>query len=209
MIKLYGYPQTRSTRAAWALEEAGAEYTIVPINLRAGEHKTAEYLRLNPFGKIPTLVDGDLVLTESAAICTYIAEKFPEAGLIPTESNARAQYFQWMFFAVSELEAHLWLVAKHNRILPEEARIPSLIPPSIAAFQDASNIMANHLNQHTYLAGNQFTAADIICVSVLNWAYAMRLELNPVLGEYRARICERPAFARARQREADSIGQQA
>jgi len=79
MIKLYGFPQTRSVRAAWALEEAGADYEYELVNLRAGEHKQATFLAINPFGKIPSLVDEGLVVTESAAICTYIAEKFPAA----------------------------------------------------------------------------------------------------------------------------------
>jgi len=205
MITLYGYPQTRSTRASWALEETGAEYTFKPINLRAGEHRSDEYLSLNPFGKVPTLIDDELVMYESAAICTYIAEKFPESRLIPTESQARAAYFQWLLFSVTELESHLWLAAKHSRILPEEKRIPAIIALETEAFQHASIILAGRLQHHQYLAGDQFTAADIMCVSVLNWAIAMKIALNPAVAEYRKRICDRPALARARQREADSI----
>ena len=79
MMKLYGYPQTRSTRVAWALEETGAEYEYGLINLKAGEHKQPAFLAINPFGKIPSLVDDGHVMSESSAICTYIAEKFPAA----------------------------------------------------------------------------------------------------------------------------------
>ncbi len=90
MMKLYGYPQTRSARVAWALEEANAEYEYELINLQAGEHKKPAFLAINPFGKIPTLFDNGQVISESAAICTYIAEKFPAAQLIPTDAQSRA-----------------------------------------------------------------------------------------------------------------------
>jgi glutathione S-transferase len=108
MIKLYGFPQTRSSRVAWALEEAGAEYEYELVNLRAGEHKQPGFLAINPFGKIPTLLDDGHAISESAAICTYIAEKFSAAKLIPIDIKARSEYFQWLFFVVSELEVHLW-----------------------------------------------------------------------------------------------------
>src|ERR1039457_1163771 len=95
MIRIYGFPNTRSTRATWALEEAQADYEFILVNLSKGEHKKPEFLKVNPGGKVPALVDGDLVLTESAAICTYIGEKFPASGLVPTQAVERAHYFQW------------------------------------------------------------------------------------------------------------------
>jgi glutathione S-transferase len=202
MIKLYGFPQTRSVRAAWALEEANADYEYVLVNLRTGEHKQAAFLAINPFGKIPSLVDDGLVVTESAAICTYIAEKFPAAKLIPTDAKGRAEYFQWLFFVVSELEVHLWTAAKHERFLPEDKRIPAIANTSFWEFEKAAAILSAHLKAQPYLAGDQFSAADIICVSVLHWAHHVKVALDDTLLNYMNRLSERPALAHAREREA-------
>ena len=201
MIKLYGYPQTRSVRVAWALEEAGAEYDYQLINLRNGDHKKPEFLAINPCGKIPSLVDGGQAISESAAICTYIAEKFPAAKLIPTEAKARAEYFQWLFFVVAELEVHLWTAAKHDRILPEDKKFPAVVSTSFWEFDKAAAILSAHLKGKTYLAGEQFTAADIVCVSVLHWAHHVKIKLDDTLLAYMNRLSERPALALARQRE--------
>jgi glutathione S-transferase len=202
MIKLYGYPQTRSSRAAWALEETCAEYEYELINLRAGEHKQAAFLAINPFGKIPTLVDDGHPISESAAICTYIAEKFPAAKLIPTDAKGRAEYFQWLFFVVLELEVHLWTAAKHDRFLPEDKRIPEIAITSYWEFEKAATVLSAHLKGRQYIANNQFSAADIICVSVLHWAHHVKVNLDETLLNYMNKHSERPALARARKREA-------
>jgi glutathione S-transferase len=206
MIKVYGYPATRSTRVTWALEEAGAKYEFIPVNLRAGEHKKLAFLSINPFGKVPALVEDNLILTESPAIGTYIAEKFPDANLIPpvSQPQARAQYFQWMFFSVSELETHLWTAAKHKNYLPEDKRVSAVVDTCIWEFEKASEILASHLQQQAFIAGENFTAADILCVAILNWAASEGIKLHDALAEYRLRISARPALARARKREADA-----
>ena len=204
MIKLYGFPQTRSVRAAWALEEAGADYEYTLVNLLKGEHKQAAFLTINPFGKIPSLVDDSIVISESAAICTHIAEKFPAAKLIPTDAKGRAEYFQWLFFVVSELEVHLWTAAKHDRFLPEDKRIPAIANTSFWEFEKAAAVLSTHLKGRQYIAGEQFSAADIICVSVLHWAHHVKITLDDTLLNYMNRLSERPALARARKREADA-----
>ncbi|MCC8988107.1 MAG: glutathione S-transferase, partial [Candidatus Contendobacter sp.] len=115
MFKVYGCPHTRSTRVVWALEEVGAEYEYQKVDLFAGEGRQPAYLALNPGGKVPALADGDLVLTESSAICTYIGDAFPASGLTPPfGSPERARYNQWCSFAVCELEQPLWTMAKHR-----------------------------------------------------------------------------------------------
>ena len=205
MIKLYGYPRTRSARAAWALEEAGAEYEYTAINLQAGEHKKPAFLKINPFGKIPALIDGDLILSESAAICTYIAEKFPAANLIPSTAQGRAEYFHWLFFVVSEVEAHLWTAAKHGRLLPEDKKVPAVIATCEWEFAKAATLLSQYLSQHAYLADNAFSAADIVCVSVLQWAHHAGFDLDDTLISYMNRLSERPALIKARKREADAI----
>lgn len=201
MMKLYGYPHTRSVRVAWALEEAGADYEYALINLQAKEHKKAAFLAVNPFGKIPTLVDDDQVICESAAICTHIAERFPESQLIPIDAKGRADYFQWLFFIVSELEVHLWTAAKHERFLPEDKKIPAIAHTSYWEFEKAAAILSAHLHNRQYLAGDTFSAADIICVSVLHWANHVNIPLDNTLLNYMNKLSERPALAQARKRE--------
>jgi len=201
MIKLYGYPQTRSARVAWALEEVGVEYEYSLVNIQLGEHKKPAFLAINPFGKIPTLVDGEQIISESAAICTYIAEKFPAAKLIPTEAKARAEYFQWLFFVVAELEVHLWTAAKHDRFLPEDKRIPAVAKTSYWEFEKAAAVLSAHLKNREHLLGDQFSTADIICVSVLQWAHHVKVPLDDILLNYMNKLSERPALARARKRE--------
>jgi glutathione S-transferase len=205
MMKLYGFPQTRSTRVAWALEEAGAEYEYGLIRLQAGEHKQPAFLAINPFGKIPTLVDDGLVISESAAICTYIAEKFPDAKLIPSEAKARIEFFQWLFFVVSELEVHLWTAAKHDRLLPEDKKVPAVVSTCFWEFEKAAAYLSTHLTGRQYIAGEHFSVADIICVSVLSWAHHVKVPLNDTLLNYMNTLSERPALARAKQREAESV----
>ncbi len=205
MIKLYGYPRTRSARVAWALEEASAEYEYIPINLQAGEHKKPAFLKINPFGKIPALIDDDLILSESAAICTYIAEKFPASKLIPKTPQGRAEYFHWLFFVVSELETHLWTAAKHDRILPEDKRVSAVIKTCEWEFAKAADLLSQHLSQHAYLANDEFSGADIVCVSILQWAHHAGFALDDTLMKYMNLLSERPAFIKARKREAEAI----
>lgn len=203
MIRIYGYPFTRSTRAVWALEEAGAEYDYTPIDLTKGEHRKPKFLKVNPGGKVPVLIDGDLVLTESAAICTYIGEKFPASGLVPTDTAERAHYFQWCFFAMSELETPLWTMAKYTRLFPEERRVPAVSETCLWEFQLAADVLAQHMEGREYAVGNQFTAADILLGGTLNWARANKIALNsPTLEAYADRLSARPTLVRAKEREA-------
>src|SRR5258708_12897549 len=95
-MKLYEFPPTRSIRARWTLQELGVPFESVIVNLMAGEHRKPEFLKLNPAGKLPVLVDGDLVLTESVAIVLYLAEKHPEKGFIPRDLAARARLYKWL-----------------------------------------------------------------------------------------------------------------
>lgn len=207
MIKVYGFPFTRSTRVVWALEEAGAEYDFSAIDLTKGEHRKPEFLKVNPGGKVPVLIDGDLVLTESAAICTYIGEKFPSSELVPVRSDDRAHYFQWCFFAMSELETPLWNMAKFSRLLPEEHRVPEAMDTCVWEFHRAARILAQHMEGREYAIGNQFTAADILLGSTLNWARKSNIALNSEsLDSYAERMSIRPALLRARESEAKATG---
>lgn len=205
---VYGHPYTRSTRVTWALEEAGIEYEYQLVDLKQGAHRQPAFLRVNPGGKVPVLVDGSLVLTESAAICTYIGEKYPLSGLVPLLSNLaeRAQYFQWCFFAMSELEAPLWAMAKHTRLLPGEYRVPTIANTCLWEFQRACHVLEQHIKGREYAVGESFTAADILLGGTLNWALKQDIALeSPTLQAYADRLNVRPALLKARAREAQAL----
>src|SRR3546814_17607781 len=114
MIKRYGTPPTRALRAMWLLNELDLAHEIIPVDLHAGEQLTPEFLALNPAAKLPVLVDGDMVISESAAIQLYLADKygdrFPGGGLIPATPEERGRMYHWLFFLLPHIEATLWRV---------------------------------------------------------------------------------------------------
>src|SRR6266436_1584450 len=124
MMRLYEFGPTRSIRARWTLQERGVEFEPITVNLVAGEHRRPEFLKINPAGKLPVLVDGDLVLTESVAIVLYLADKYPENGLLPADLTGRAQVNRWLLFAATELEQPLWRISRHTALYPEDKRLP-------------------------------------------------------------------------------------
>ena len=203
MFKVYGCPHTRSTRVVWALEEVGAEYEYQKVDLFAGEGRQPAYLALNPGGKVPALADGDLVLTESSAICTYIGDAFPASGLTPPfGSPERARYNQWCSFAVCELEQPLWTMAKHRFALPEKRRVPDVIETAIWEFSIAAKVLATGLGGREFLVAERFTAADILVAHTLAWAQFFELPLgHTVLEAYAERLLARPALVQAKARE--------
>ncbi|MFO1433073.1 MAG: glutathione S-transferase family protein [Candidatus Competibacteraceae bacterium] len=203
MLTVFGFPNTRSARAVWALEEAGADYDYIKVDLFKGEGRRPPYIDLNPGGKVPALRDGDFVLTESSAICTYIGDKFPESGLTPSVgTQERARYLQWCFFVIGELEQPLWTMAKHRFALPEKRRIPAVIDTAIWEFEVAAKVLATGLGDKQFIAGENFTAADIMAAQTLAWARVFELPLNyDSLETYADRMLSRPTVARARARE--------
>ncbi|PLX88481.1 MAG: glutathione S-transferase family protein [Desulfuromonas sp.] len=198
MIKLYGMPKTRSMRVVWALEEIGAEYRFIPVDLVTGEGRTPGFLALNPGGKVPVLVDGDLVLTESAAICTYLGDRFPESGLVPRCGTVeRGLYDQWCYFVMTELEQPLWTIGKHKFALPKEKRVPEIKDTAIWEFQRAAALLASGLGEKPYLLGDNFTMADLLAAHTLAWARSARISHNiDLLDDYRQRMMAREAFQR-------------
>ncbi len=206
-MKIYGWPNTRSLRAVWALEEAGASYDYLPVNLTRGEGRRPAYLGVNPGGKVPTLVDGDLVLTESAAICSYIGDRHPASGLTPRcGARERALYDKWCFFVLSELEQPLWTIGKHRFAIPEKYRIPAVVDTAIWEFSVAARSLDAQFGSGPYALGERFTAADILLGHTLAWAEAWSIPLeHERLREYAQRLRDRPALGRARRREEQAV----
>lgn len=203
MLTIYGCPNTRSTRVVWALEEVGEEYQYVPVDLRAGAGWQPDYLAINIGGKVPTLVDNEFVLTESAAICTYIGDRFPDTGLVPqVGTQERASYNRWCYFTLSELEQPLWTIAKHRFALPEQRRVPGVIDTARWEFTIAAKILATGLGRRAFIIGERFTAADILIAHTLAWAHAYELLAeHDNLRAYAGRMWDRPALVRAKRRE--------
>ncbi len=210
MLTVYGCTNTRSSRVLWALEEAGVEYEYVAVDLRAGAGWQPEYLALNPGGKVPTLVDGEFILTESAAICTYIGDRFPSSRLTPpVGSQERARYDQWCYFVLSELEQPLWTLTKHTFTLPERWRVPAVLDTTRWEFAVAAKVLAVGLGRREFFVDNCFTAADILIAHTLAWAQACKLPLeHDNLTAYADRLLARPGWLRTRERERAESGSQ-
>jgi glutathione S-transferase len=175
MMKLYGFGPTRSLRALWGLKELGAEFEFIPVNLQAGEHKRPDFLAINPAGKVPVLIDGDLVIPESAAIVLYLAEKYPQKGLMPSSLEQRAQVYRWVMFAMTELEQPLWRMAKHTFLYPEDKRLPQDIELAREDFKAMAAVLERHMEGRQFIVGDRMTAADCVTAYLMDWANERQL----------------------------------
>jgi glutathione S-transferase len=169
-MKLYGFGPTRWLRALWGLRELGVDFELMPVNLLAGEHRRPEFLALNPAGKVPVLVDGDSVIPESAAIVLYLAEKYPEGRLLPTDLKERAQVYRWVMFAMTELEQPLWRIAKHTFVLPEDKRLPQDVALAGEDFAAMAGVLERHMEGRQFVVGDRVTAADCVTAYLMDWA---------------------------------------
>lgn len=201
-MKIYGSKNSRSLRPVWALEEAGATYDYQRIWMMKGEGQSPAFKAVNPAGKIPVLVDGELTVTESMAQVFYIAEKFPHANLMPTDASDRAEVYRWVFFAVTEVEPALWALAQHRFALPEEKRVPQLEPTSLWLIERGLHVFDKTLAKQSFIAGSAFTLADIIVTHCITWALSAKVEgVGEASLAYVARMKERAAFQAAVARE--------
>ncbi|MEM6930810.1 MAG: glutathione S-transferase family protein [Myxococcota bacterium] len=192
-LVLYTHPFSRGRIAHWALEEAGQpwEARLVPL----GQHRTPEFLALNPMGKIPTLLHGDVVVTEAPAICAYLADAFPDADLAPAPSD-RGAYYRWLFFATACIE-HAVLDKEHGQLRPE-------LRESIGygTFDDVIDTIEAAIGPGPWVLGDRFSAADVYLGSQLEWGTRLmpHIERRPVFEDYLARCAAREAYRRASQR---------
>jgi len=199
MYQAVGAPGSRLTRVTWMLEELGQSYQI----LKAKQH-TDEMRRYNPSGKGPALVDGDTVVTDSAAICAYLADKHSDRGMGPLTPAERAHLNAWLFFAQSELEAPLWNKLKHRMLLPEDERV-DVGPWTSAEFTREIRALEARLGEHQFAMGDRFTAADVILGHCGQWARNAKFVIDSDrVNAYFDRVLARPALARARAREAEA-----
>lgn len=167
---LYEFPPTRSIRVRWTLQELGVPFETRQIRLAAGEHRTPEFLRLNPAGKLPVLVDGDLVLSESVAISLYLAEKYPEKRLLPDGLRERGEAYRWLLFAATDLEQPLWRIARNEFVYPEAQRVAADIPNATREAKEAAGIVDAHLQGRTFMVGERVSVVDFVMAYTLDWA---------------------------------------
>ena len=164
-LKLYSNAQSRGLVIEWLLIELGAEFEKIELAYHT-EMKSASYLKINPFGKVPTLVDGDVVIYEMPAICAYLADKFFDQGLAPAlDDPKRGLYFRWLFFAAGP-----WDAAMTDRALKVEITDEQKMHIGYGNFQDTYTALIQGLEQaQPYLCGEQFTVADVFVGSMLFW----------------------------------------
>ncbi len=192
MMQLYWSPRSRSFTALWLMEETGASYERVLTDISAGAQKKAEYLAINPMGKVPALKDGEATLAEAAAICAYVAERYPNAKLAPPLGDPlRAKYLYWLFFAPGCIEPAMVQIAT------------KLEMNSVAAgWGEATrvfDVLDVALGRGPWILGEDFSAADIAIGSALNFAVRLfkMVPSRPSFDAYIARCAARPAFQRA------------
>jgi glutathione S-transferase len=181
------------------LEEVGRPYQLVERSTRADDLQTAEYLRLNPNARIPTLVDGDVVLWESMAINLYLAQKY-DGPMHCTNPEVLGLAAQWSFWAMLEIEHLLLHLLEHRALLAEFARDPSAIERNELLLKKPLGVLNDALAGRDYLAGTSFTVADLNVASILVWAKMARLDLSayPDLTRWLNACLARPAYARVR-----------
>jgi glutathione S-transferase len=192
---LYTNPQSRGRVARWMLEETGQPYKTEVLDY-ASTMKAPAYLAVNPMGKVPALRHGDAVVTETAAICAYLADAFPQAGLAPSPGHRlRAPYYRWLFFTAGLVEAAVSNKALGFVVPPERERMIGY--GNIASVMNALEAAVSHRD---YLVGDSFTAADIYVGSQIGFGLMFgTFEKRPAFEQYWQRISGRPAYARAKE----------
>lgn len=192
MIQLYWSPRSRSFSSLWLMEETGHPYERVLTDISTGAQRKIEYLAINPMGKVPALKDGEATLAEAAAICAYVAEKYPDAKLAPPLGDPlRAKYLYWLFFGPGCIEPAMVQLATKIEMNPVAA--------GWGDAQRVIDVLDNALQQGPWILGEHFSAADIVIGSGLNFAVRLfkMIPSRPSFDDYIARCMERPAFQRA------------
>jgi len=192
-VIFYYNPMSRARIVHWMLEEVGTPYKMELISFEKGEHKQAAFLAVNPMGKLPALVHRGVVVTEAAAICAYLADAFPAAGLAPAlTSPERGTYYRWMFFAAGCFEP-----AIVDRMTSRPAS-PKPTANGYGCYEDTVNTLEKALTPGPFILGKKFSAADVYVGSQIGFGMMTKsLESRPAFDAYLARVHDRPAFKKA------------
>lgn len=194
-IVFYTNPMSRGRIVRWMLEEVGQPYRTEVLDYGT-TMKSPEYLAINSMGKVPAIVHNDTVVTECAAICAYLADAFPKAGLAPaTDDPARAAYLRWMFFAAGPVEAAITAKA-FGLLVPEDKQGQA----GYGTFDQMVDTLEHVVSQGDYIVGDRFSAADVYVGSQVAWGLMFKtLPDRPAFKTYVERITTRPAAIRARE----------
>jgi glutathione S-transferase len=196
-MRIYYAPRSSATRALWALEEVGEPYDKVRVSTTNGETRRPEFLKLNPNGKVPTLVDGDIVIWESMAIIDYLSGKYPKAGLLPEAPAVRAEILKWLYYGLVSVQAVAYEVMSHRLWLPEEKRIPAFAELEMTYLLPRLKILDDALASREWIAG-PFSLADFAYGGLVLLPYAgVTLDETPNVKAYAERLKARPAYQRA------------
>jgi glutathione S-transferase len=190
-VTLYYHPYSRAAGTLWALEEAGVPYELKVVDIMKGEQKGPELVAKNPMGKLPTLVDGDLVMTENAAIALYLADRYAPGRLAPAlDDPRRGTYLRWSFFSPSVIEPAV--IARGSGWQVKEMA---------AGWGNYDSVLAttrSALAQGPYLLGDMFSMADVVLGGLLRFMIGFKqMDAEPLFTAYVARLDQRPAFQRA------------
>lgn len=189
MLIFYTNPQSRGRISHWMLEEIGQPYETRVLDYGT-TMKAPDYLAINPMGKVPALVHDGQVITEGAAIITYLADAFPQAGLMPAQ---RGTFYRWIFFGAGPVEAAVTNKALGVNVPPERSRMVGY-----GSLQSVCDTLAAQLEKTPYLCGDQFSAADVYVGAQIGWGMRFNtIEARPVFVDYWGRLSQRPALQRS------------
>jgi glutathione S-transferase len=194
-LVFYTNPMSRGRIVRWMLEEVAAPYRAEILGY-SESMKAPAYLAINPMGKVPAIRHGETVVTEAAAICAYLADAFPAAGLAPPPGDrARGPYYRWMFFAAGPVEA-----ASTNRSFGFEVPAGREMMAGYGSLAAVVDALEGAVSNTDYIAGDRFTAADVYVGAQIGWGMQFGwLDKRPAFERYWERIGDRPAAARARE----------
>ena len=199
MITVYGVPPTRALRVLWMLEEMELPYKVRRVDF-ATRHEDADFIAVNPVGTFPAIQDGKVTMTESCAILEYLAARYGPTTLVPAPHDpAYPDYLTFLHFGEASLAGPMNVIVASALRAPEGQKQNWGATHAVDNFVRKSAVLVRRLNESPYLAGPNFTAADISCAYALGLARVIGAEddLDPVLGEYMDRLTARPAFERA------------
>ncbi|HND37302.1 MAG TPA: glutathione S-transferase family protein, partial [Nitrosomonas sp.] len=196
MITLYGIEWSRAKYVLFTLAELGLDYQHIKINPFEDEKNTPEYLKLNPLGQVPTLVDGDLVLTEAMAINFYLARKYGNGKLWINRLEAEALIYKWTFFAITQLEAACVDLILHRKVYDVKDRNIAIVREAEQKLVKPLRVLNEYLTGKDFLVADQFTVADINLAGVLSYAQGGEFDFSPYskVAQYLEVVLSRPTY---------------
>lgn len=197
-VKIYGPAASRAARALWIVHELGIPFEHVPIEMK--DLKSPDYLKVNPNGKVPALVDGDFKLFESMAINLYLASKYGKDGFFPASAEDQALCYQWSFWGMTEVEKSLLTILIDKFMTPPDKRKPEAVAEAEKALPKPLGVLNAALDGRDYLLGASFTVADLNLAAICSWAKPIKLDFAPYprAGAWLDRCLGRPAYKAAR-----------